>query len=49
MEKDKELGKSEDNMVETAKEKVKLEDKIVDIFKIMLGYNWHEMGNKKKF
>ena len=49
MEEDKEIEKSEDKAVDVVQEKVKLEDKIIDIFKVMLGYNWHEMGTKKEF
>ena len=46
---DKELEKEVKKEVDTPKKKVKLEDKIVDIFKILLGYNWHTMGTKKDF
>ena len=49
MEKDKKIDRPTDNSIDTTEEKVKFEDKIIDIFKIMLGYNWHEMGTKKEF
>ena len=49
MEIDKEIKKEEKVVVDAQKKSEKLEDKIVDIFKIMLGYNWHTMGTKKEF
>ncbi len=49
MEKDKEIKTVENKEVDIPKESVKWDDKIVDIFKIMLGYNWHTMGTKKDF
>ena len=49
MEIEKEIKKEEKVVVDAQKKSVKLEDKIVDIFKIMLGYNWHTMGTKKEF
>lgn len=46
---DKDLTKEVKKEVDASQKSVKLEDKIVDIFKIMLGYNWHTMGTKKDF
>jgi len=46
---DKDTEKEVKKEVDTPEKKVKLEDKIVDIFKLMLGYNWHTMGTKKEF
>jgi len=46
---DKDMEKEVKKEVDTPEKNVKLEDKVVDIFKIILGYNWHMMGTKKDF
>jgi len=46
---EEDIKKEVEKDVVVQEKNINLEDKIVDIFKFLLGYNWHLMGIKKKF